>query len=161
MKVLEKITVKQTFNLREEDPILVRLDDEISLVIKNFSSHDELKGIFVVDDENRFLGVITRTDLFDWARMKFGAYFLKPLADSDKTLRLINLINATTVRDMLRPETKDSTVLAEDTLAHALKVMIDKDLIILPVIDKSKRIIGNLTISELLNMVVLSEKMDN
>ena len=160
MKILEQMTVKDACDLREEDPILVRMEDEISLVIENFSRRDELKGIFVVDDDDRFLGVITRTDLFDWARVKFGAYFLKPLADPDKTLRLINLINASTVGDMLRRETMKSTVLAEDSLAHALKVMIETDLIILPVIDESNHIIGNLTISELLNMVVISECME-
>jgi CBS-domain-containing membrane protein len=122
MKVLENLTVRDACHLREEDPILVRMGDEIGLVIKNFTRHDELKGIFVIDNEDRFLGVITRTDLFDWARVKFGAYFLKPLADSDKTLRLISLINASTVGDMLRPETINSTILAEDSLAHALKV---------------------------------------
>jgi Mg/Co/Ni transporter MgtE len=38
--------------------------------------------------------------------------------------------------------------------------MIETDLIILPVIDESKRIIGNLSISELLNMVVVSESLE-
>jgi CBS-domain-containing membrane protein len=160
MKILEDMTVKDAYHLRTEDPIMVRMGDEISVVITSFSNHEELRGIFVVDDKDRFLGVITRIDLFDWARVKFGAYFLKPLKDSDKTMRLINLINASTVSDMLRPETINSTVLAEDSLAHALKVMIETDLIILPVIDKSQRIIGNLTISELLNMVVISESME-
>ncbi len=157
MKILENMTVKDAYHLRTEDPIMVRMGEEISVVITSFSKHEDLKGIFVVDDNDRFLGVITRIDLFDWARVKFGAYFMKPLADSDKTLRLISLINASTVGDMLRPETINSTVAAEDSLAHALKVMIETDLIILPVIDNSKRIVGNLTISELLNMVVISE----
>jgi CBS-domain-containing membrane protein len=157
MITLQNMTVKDVYQLCDEGPIKARMTDEISLVIKNFSQHGELRGIFVVDDDDRYLGVITRTDLFDWARVKFGAYFLKPIEGSDKTLRLINLINASTLGEMLHPETKNASVLVTDSLAHALKMMIETDLIILPVIDKSQHIIGQVTISELLHKLFIAE----
>ncbi len=73
----------------------------------------------------------------------------------DKTIRLITLIGASTVGDILRQETKKAAVLANDTLAHALQMMIETDLIILPVIDESQHIIGSLTLSELLNLALI------
>ena len=151
MITLQKLTVKDAYRLVDEDPILVRMTDDFNLVINNFAHHAELRGIFVIDDDNRFSGVITRTDLLDWARAKLGAFLLKPLTTTDKTIRLVNLIKASTAGDVLRPDTKKAVVFANDTLAHALRMMIESDLILLPVIDELQHIIGSLTLSELLN----------
>ncbi len=153
MITLQKLTVKDAYLLVDEDPILVRMTDEFNQVINNFAHHAELRGIFVIDDDNRFSGVITRTDLLDWARAKLGAFLLKPLTTTDKTIRLVKLIKASTAGDVLRPDTKKAAVFANDTLAHALRMMIDADLILLPVIDELRHIIGSLTLSELLNQV--------
>jgi len=154
MITLQRLTVKDAYRLDDEDPVILRLNDEISQVINNFAHHADLRGVFVVDDDNRFFGVITRTDLLDWARVKIGGFFLKPLIDMDKTIRLITLIDASTVGDILRQETKKVVVFANDTLAHALQMMIEADLIVLPVIDESQQIIGSLTLSELLYLAL-------
>ncbi len=157
MITLQNLTVKDAYKLSDENPILAKTSDDISLVIKNFSQHGELRGIFVIDDNNQFLGVITRVDLFDWARVKLGAYFLKPQTDSDKTIRLVNLIHSSKVGDILRPDTNKATVQVSDSLKHALEVMIETDLIVLPVVDNSNHILGSVTISELLNMIIVHE----
>jgi hypothetical protein len=41
--------VKEAFRLDHEDPILLKVNDEFSQVIKNFAAHVELRGIFVMD----------------------------------------------------------------------------------------------------------------
>ena len=155
MIVLQNLTVKEAYHLVDEEPVLVKLTDEFSLVINNFAHHNELRGVFVLDEDNRFSGVITRTDLLDWASAKLGAFILRPLGDLDKTIRLVSLIKAATAGDVLRPETKKAAVFAHDTLAHALRMMVDADLIVLPVIDESQQIIGSLTLSELLNLALV------
>ena len=78
--------------------------------------------------------MITRTVLLDWARVKLGAALLMPLTDVDKTIRLSTLVGATKVGDILRRETINVSVIADDTLAHALQMIIEADLILLPVI---------------------------
>jgi CBS domain-containing protein len=152
MNTLQKLFVKDAYHLDHEDPILVRMTDEFGQVIENFALHTELRGVFVIDDDNRFLGVITRTDQLEWAQAKLGAILLKPLTDMDKTIRLITLIGTSSVGDILRPETREAAVFTGDTLAQALRKMIETDLIILPVIDESEQIIGSLTLSEVLNL---------
>ncbi len=154
MITLQRLTVKEAYRLDDKDPIILRLNDNISQVLNNFAQHADLRGVFVVDDDNSFFGVITRVDLLDWARVKLGAGLRKPLIDMDKTIRLITLIDASTVGDILRQETKKVAVFANDTLAHALQMMIEADLIVLPVIDESQSIIGSLTLSEILNLVL-------
>lgn len=147
---LEKIIVKDTIRLDDDHPILLKLTDDFSQVIINFSQHIEIKGIFVVDEEDRFLGVITRTDMLDWARAKLGTILYKPLTDMNETIRLVTLIGASKVGDILRPETKNAAVHLNDTLGEALKIMVDVDLIVLPVVDDSNRVIGRLRLSEIL-----------
>ena len=78
--------------------------------------------------------MITRTVLLDWDRVKLGAALLKTLTDVDKTIRLSTLVGATKVGDILRRETINVSVIADDTLAHALQMIIEADLILLPVI---------------------------
>jgi CBS domain-containing protein len=151
MITLKNFTVKETYRLSDEEPIRLMLEDELNQVIVNFANHAELRGIFVVDQEQHFLGVITRTDLLDWARAKLGQFLLKPLTDLDKSIRVITLIKATTVRDILRPETIKAAIHEVDTLDQALRIMVEMDLILLPVINESKQLIGSLSLSELLN----------
>ena len=148
---LEKIIVKDTIRLDDDRPILLKLTDDFSQVIKNFAQHIEIKGIFVVDDDDRFLGVITRTDMLDWARAKLGTILYKPLTDMNETIRLVTLIGASKVGDVLRPETKDAAVNQNNTLGEALKIMVDIDLIVLPVVDESNHVIGRLRLSEILD----------
>jgi Mg/Co/Ni transporter MgtE len=70
-----------------------------------------------------------------------------------KTIRLVTLV-AESVGDILRPETRNAAVQEQDTLDTALKIMLDTDLIVLPVVDASNYVIGRLRLSELLNMVL-------
>ncbi len=152
---LKKLKVQDAYQLDDQDPILVKMTAGFSEVVHNFVHHADLRGVFVVDDDNRFAGVITRTDLLHWTQVKLGAFFLKPGMNADETLKLVNLINASAVEDVLRPDTKKAAVFANETLAHALKTMIEADLIVLPVIDKSQHIIGGLTLSEVLNSALV------
>ena len=150
MRTLIKLTVSDAYQLDDTEPIAVKSSEAFIRVIYNFAQQAELRGIIVVDDEHRFMGLVTRTDLLDWVSLKLGAVFAQPLKDAEKTIRLANLINALTVGDVLRPETKGSTVYVNDTLASALEIMIRNDLIIVPVIDESEHVIGSLSLSELL-----------
>ncbi len=154
MIALQKITVKEACHLDGEKPLLLRRTDEFSQVVSNFAHDAELRGIFVVDENERFLGVITRTDMLDWARAKLGAVTLKPLTDMNKTIRLVSLIKASLVGDILRPETNGAAVQADDKLAHGLKVMVDTDLIVLPVVDDKQKIIGRLRLAEVLKLAL-------
>ena len=69
MNTLQKLTVKDAYRIDDENPILVKLTAEFSQIIYNFAHHAELRGVFIVEDDNRFAGVITRTDLLDWGRV--------------------------------------------------------------------------------------------
>jgi Mg/Co/Ni transporter MgtE len=148
---LEELKVEEAYCSDNESPVLLKVDDDFSQVIRNFAQHVELRGIFVIDENQKFIGVITRTDMLDWARAKLGNILLQPLTDMDKTIRLVTLIGASKVGDIFRPDTRDAAVKKDDTLGKALRIMVDVDLIVLPVVDESHHVIGRLRLSELLN----------
>ena len=108
------------------------------------------RGIFVLDDQGRLLGVLTRRDLLSWARSKFGAELQVAPTRIDEAMRLVSLMNAETVGDVMRPGTRSASVCKDTTLAVALGLMIKLDLIVLPVIDENDRVIQDIKLSEIL-----------
>jgi len=157
MIILQKLTVKDAYHLDLTPSLIVDPDEDFSQVIKRFASIPEARGIFVADEDRHLLGVITRSDLLDWARVKLGAFLHTPPANREKTLRLITLMNASTAGQVMHPDSNRAAVKADASLAHALRLMIDLDLIVLPVIDETTRIVEDLKLSEILGRIVEDE----
>jgi CBS-domain-containing membrane protein len=157
MRTLQKLTVRDAYNLDLSPALIVGPDEDFSQVIKRFASSPELRGIFVAGADQQLLGVIARTDLLDWARAKLGAILQGPIRDIDKTLRLVNLMRASTAGQVMHPKSSRAGVKPEDTLSLALRRMIELDLIVLPVVDGDNRIVGDLKLSELLARVTEEE----
>lgn len=159
MLTLQKLTVRDAYNFDPHLSLIVGPDEDFVKIIQRFASLPELRGIFVADSEQRLLGVITRTDLLDWARMK-----LSPLSQGfsprqEKTFRLISLIHASTAGQVMHPDSHRSAVKPDDSLAHALRLMIELDLVVLPVVDEANRIVEDLKLSELMARVAQEEEL--
>jgi Mg/Co/Ni transporter MgtE len=68
---------------------------------------------------------------------------------------LISLIHASTAGQVMRSDSHRAAVKPDDSLAHVLRLMIELDLIVLPVVDKANRVVGDLKLSELLAAVIV------
>ncbi len=159
---LWNLKVEDACSLEEDRLFLVRPEEDFNLVVLRFANYSELRGIFVTDDQKCLVGVITRSDLLDWARVQLGAALAVPLGEREKRIRLVSLITASTAGQVLRPESHRAGVKKTDALAHALNTMIKLDLIVLPVVDDSGCVIGDLRLSELLRKVAQqSEHQEN
>ena len=154
MNTLQQYTVRDACDLDVRPPLIVGPEEEFSAVIGRFASHPEVRGIFVADGKERLLGVITRTDLLDWARIRLGTALQTPIPDTDKAIRLAALVQASSAGQVMSPESRRAAVRPDDTLAHALRLMIELDLIVLPVVDETGRITGDLKLAELLSLIV-------
>ncbi|MBI4258287.1 MAG: CBS domain-containing protein [Thaumarchaeota archaeon] len=96
----------------------------------------------MTDNKGKLVGVVTRIDLVNLAKFKLGADL------SIDALRKFLL--ASSVRDVIHPYSWKSGVTPEDSIIRALDIIIQHDLIDIPVIDKKGRILGDLKLSEVL-----------
>jgi len=151
MKVLQNATVADVYSMDRRPSLLVQPEEDFTTVVRRFAERPEIRGIFVVDTQGRLLGVITRRDLLDWARVQIGGASLSTqdgwLAED---VRLASLMRAVTAGEVLRPNSERAAVRPQDTLAEALQRMIALDLICLPVIDAQGRVQGDLKLTEVL-----------
>jgi CBS-domain-containing membrane protein len=126
-------------------------EDEFSDVVRRFAEQPELRGIFIADEECHLLGVITRRDLLDWARVQLGAAFYAEKEDWLKEdVRLFELMRASNPQEIARPDSAEAAAKLDDPLSEALRKMIVLDLICLPVVDDQGIIIGDLKFTEIL-----------
>jgi Mg/Co/Ni transporter MgtE len=154
MLTLQKLGVKDVYTPGFNTSLVVGPDEDFSEVIKRFANHPELPGIFVVNAKQHLLGVITRADLLDWARIKIGAFLHVPAAGLEKTLRLASLMYASTAGQVMHPTSHRAAVHLNQPLAQALRLMMELDLIVLPVVDDSGQMCGIIKLSNILNRIV-------
>jgi CBS-domain-containing membrane protein len=157
MLTLKELKVQDVCSFDPDPSLLVGPDDDFAEIIQRFARLPELRGIFVVDDEQHLLGVITRADLLDWTRVKIGSpgeILFASTPKVEEAIRLVSLMHASTVGQFMHPNSHLSAVKCDDTLAYALRVMIETDLIVLPVLDESGRVVEDLKLSELLALAI-------
>jgi len=149
MNSLQKLTVEDAYKLEMTTPILVQNKEKLTQVIQRFTELPESTGNYVVDEKKRLIGVITRRDLLDWARIQVGTgvWLIE-----DR--RLIKIIMASTAGEIIHPGSRRAIVRPHDTLDYALHLMIELDLICLPVLNDTDQIIGDLKLMEILSCII-------
>jgi len=157
MRNLNTILIKDFYQIDVDPPIVISQYDEFAEVIHLFSSSSELRGVFVADHKDQFVGVITRSDLLDWTRVQVGDFFDEGGQTSDKTIRLSNLIHATTVGEIMNPNTVMASVRLENTAKDAMMNMVTHYIVVIPVIDDENKIIGDIKLSELLEASLMDQ----
>ncbi len=122
--------------------------------IQRFVEDINLRGIFLVDETGRLTGVLNKHDLLNWVRVAF------PLpAEGPYPLRaeLRRAVMAETAQDLARPDSVETAVTLQDSLAVALQKMVRHNLVDIPVLDESGRIVNDLRLSEILAYLLRPE----
>ncbi|MBU0492047.1 MAG: CBS domain-containing protein [Chloroflexi bacterium] len=132
---------------------LVRSQDTpLEELLQTFAADPGLRGIFLVDSRERLAGVISHSDLLNWARVQLGL----PLPGAGQSFSLSRasqirrLVLATRASDIADPDSDHAGVRPDDTLADALTEMAHHDLDVIPVVDDAGRILDDLRLSEVL-----------
>lgn len=154
-----RLLVKDVFNPDRMCSLVVDEGETVSSMIKTFADQPNLRGIFVVDKEKRFKGVITRRDLLNWARIQLGIGvdnrgISRAARVSEIISEIVRVAYATTAKELVRKYSYRVHVNPEDSLISALNIMFFSDLIDIPVIDKQGKIIGDLKLNEILNEII-------
>lgn len=149
MRALKKFAVADVFQSDLQSMAIVGQDDQFAQVLQSFATEAELRGIFVVDDERHLVGIITRSDLLDWAQAKLGAFPHPARPGLDRTMRIVKMISAATAGEVMHPESIQASVTTDTTLDVALRKMLELELIVLAVVDPRGRIVGELNLSSI------------
>ena len=131
--------------------LIVAEDLPLDEAIRRFASDATLHGIFLLDADDRFAGVISNRDLLDWARMQFDLLsrdFMLPVG------KVRRLLNAKTVGDLALPDSVKMAASLEDSLASALFTMSEYGLEDLAILDAEGRIVNDLRLSEVLHFAL-------
>ena len=125
---------------------------DLEEVIAEFAENPAIRGIYLVDSKQRFLGIIRSTDLRNWVRYRilkeYGTY--RALS----AWNAYHFISAEKSADLAYGDRNSLGVKKNDTLQKALDKMVEHETNILPVLDDSARVIGDLLISDILFKVV-------
>ncbi len=113
--------------------IFATLDENLSNVIKKLREN-KITGLPIIDESGKLKSVISITDIMKYAE-KYGL----------ENLALIS------VKDFIKRKRRLIYVNENDSIEHAIKLMVKKDVHRLPVVDKSKKVIGIITREEILD----------
>jgi CBS domain-containing protein len=136
--------------------LIVHAATPLSQVIHAFASRHDIHGIFLVDDDERVIGIINNQDLLLWARVNLDL----PLPISPVTLGQVRrLVLARNAHDLARPRSEDAAVRLDDTLETALARMAQYNLTAIPVLDSEGRVFSDLRLSEILAATLQGAKI--
>ena len=138
---MRKRTIRELMAFSESGPSIVRADATLREVAELLLKDHSTREVYLVDDANRFRGVIT---LRRFAHFVFTHH----VPDQSSTTELLDLISVRNAGDLA---IKRAASVPEDaTLEQLLDVMFSSEVDELPVIDARGVIVGNIGVTELI-----------
>ena len=140
------IRIRDVFDSTKMNSLIVDENEMLEKTVARFAERPQLRGIFLVDMRKKLKGVVTRADLLNVIKLKLGKDIgTLPL----RMLTLKRTLNVKT-KDIACIFSHRAYVKLGDPLERALELMIDMDLIDIPVIDDDNKIVGDLNLSVIL-----------
>ncbi|MDJ0757026.1 MAG: CBS domain-containing protein [Ardenticatenaceae bacterium] len=137
--------------------MVIHYDQPLREAIHSFAHEHAMHSIFLVDDQNIFVGVINNRDLLDWARLQFSVY---PRDYKMSVHHVRRLLKAEKIGELARAESAKMSVRLTDSIEEALRVMAEFDLEDIAVLHEDGRIANDLRLSEVLHFAVQVESAD-
>lgn len=154
-KKSQPLFVRDIYNSARMNSLIVDENETLKETITKFAERPELKGIFILDKSKKLKGVVTRIDLLNLVKIKIG----KDLGEVPLRILYLRGLKEVKTKDIASVYSKAAFVKLEDLLEKALKLMIDMDLVAIPIVDDDNNIIGDLKLSDiLLKLYTASEK---
>jgi CBS domain-containing protein len=149
---MKTLFVEEIFRPHCSCALSVTENTKLEETIAKFAKNSAIRGIYLLDSEQRFLGIIRLTDLRNWVQYRilkeYGTY--RALS----AWKASHFISAEKAADLMYGDRHSLGVKKDDTLQTALDKMVEHETNILPVLDDSHKIIGDLLIADILFKVV-------
>lgn len=148
---MQTITVAEVCETSTLHALVIAENLPLKETVQHFIQDVDLRGIFLVDATGKLTGVINKHDLLDWVRVEFALPVEGP---APTMMQVRRVVMAETAKDLARPESVNTAVTLEDSLATALQKMVRYNLIDIPVIDDTGRIVNDLRLTEILAYIL-------
>ena len=127
--------------------MIVNKDMPLAEAVYQFANNHDLRGIFLIDENDHLSGVINKRDLLNWVKVQFSV----PTAGQSMSIgQMRRLVKAQRIADLAAVGSENAAVRLEETLADALEKMTSYDFADIPVVDADGRIVNDLRLSEIL-----------
>jgi len=152
---MDKILVKDVYNLHGNAAVRMNADIPLENAIGTLARNPSLRCVFLVDAQQRFTGIVTRVNLLRWALVNMT---------SGKGLHQIpvseyyRIVDASKARDLATDNLNAVSVKENDTIQSALEKMLAAEEDIVAVLDNEGRVLGDLSLSEVLDWVFHSSR---
>jgi CBS-domain-containing membrane protein len=144
---MKSIKVGEVYKLHGTATEQISQDEPIEFVINRFADEPGLRGIFLVDSNKRFSGLVTRMNMLRYIHLQvYGGQGRPDLTISE----LYRYIHAKNASDLVSEPPHHVSLKESDNLKTALEMMMDYEEDVLPVVDRERRILGDLRLSEIL-----------
>jgi CBS domain-containing protein len=149
-------TVREAYHREKIRALVIDEDVPVEEVVRRFAKPRMLRAIFTVDAKGRLTGVVTRGDLLDYLKTRLGIW--SRAARYPSWGRAIKYLHAKRAKDLVHKGSRDAYVRLNDDVVKALLLMIDHDLIDVPVLDSNGRIVGDIGVSDIMLKLLASSK---
>ena len=125
--------------------------DGIEVAIRRFAREKDTHTIFVVDDKGKLKGSVRLKHVLNWVRLKLGIgrerRRLTRGVESFEAFQFLRLAESTKIGDIVSPA---ASVKMDDTLAHSLNVMADKEGVEVAAVDDGGQLLGEVKLTQVL-----------
>lgn len=138
---MQTVKVADICRQSQMQALVMPADTPLEAAVREFADNHYVRGIFLVDEDERLVGVVNKQDILNWIRLEVS---LPPQTASPSLVQMRRLLQAELVRDIALPDSEDTAVSLNDTLADALNTMTRHNLVDIPVVDENGRIVNDL-----------------
>lgn len=142
----QPLSVKDVYLLHGTASVIADEDVTLERLINIYATNPAVRGVFLVDAEKRFAGMVSRLAIQKWAEYQlFGRW--KNKGDFSSVSDLVGGIKA---HELARGGWPATGLRETDRLEDAFARMMDIGEDVLPVVDSEGHVIGDLRLSEIL-----------
>ncbi len=143
------ILVDEVYQLTESASPCVPESSTLEEVAKLFARDNVVRAVFLVDEQQRFSGMMRRADLLKWVHLYLYGKTGGGAASTGEVLRLTFAKHAS---DLARGDANTLGVRPQDTLESAMNKMMINAETVLPVLDDDNKVLGDLRATDLLKV---------
>lgn len=131
--------------------LAVKESDGLEAAIRRFASQPETHAIFVVDNKGKLKGLVKIRHLLNWIRLKLGVSRERRNINVAEAFEVAKLSQSSQIGDITSPAV---TVKPEDSLAHALNLMANEEVVELAVVNDDGELVGEIKLTQVLSQLL-------